>query len=57
MINNEYGKYYAVCDECGETQGPFFTWQDAKDYMEQNDWGYRYDRNSGEHIHTCEVCR
>ena len=57
MIDKAYNKYYAVCDQCGETHGPYHYWQDAKDYMDDNDWSTSYDKSSGEYIHKCEVCR
>ena len=57
MIDKDYGKYYAICDECGATYGPYSSWDDAKDFMDDTDWSTTYDRSLSEYVNKCEECR
>lgn len=57
MINKEYGKYYGICDICGDETDKFDDWQDCKDDMNNNDWLCRYNKKTDEWEHICVECR
>lgn len=38
----EYGKYVLICDVCGEEVTGFDCFDDALDYLENNDWDCKH---------------
>lgn len=43
MIERVYGRYYAVCDICGEESPEFDDFYDCKDWVKEN-WRYHWDK-------------
>lgn len=57
MINKEYGKYYGICDICGDETDKFDDWQECRDNMQDNGWSLKYDSEINEWEHICAECR
>lgn len=57
MIEKEYGKYFGICDVCGEVTPLFDTFQDCREYMKKNQWKTTKDKTTGEWENICPRCR
>lgn len=57
MITQEYGKYFGVCDACGEEVTPLFdTWTECRDYIRQY-WKTTKNPKTGEYENLCPECK
>jgi len=56
MIDKVYGGYQITCDNC-EDGIEVSTYQEAQEYMRENDWKRKMDKESGEWLHYCRDCR
>jgi len=56
MIDKAKGKYYGICDCCGEITDDFDSWQDCIDWIKDN-WKTKYNIVEQEWEQLCEHCK
>ena len=56
MIDNEFGKFFVVCDVCGEAGQSCDTWQDAVNSKQEQHWISRKEVG-GEWSDICPDCQ
>lgn len=54
MIDKIYGKFYAICDGCGEELDPTDTFDEAKSQADAEGWETK--RMGTDWINLCQTC-
>ena len=55
MTEKIHGNNSLICDNCGDGEEEFDSWQDLQEYIKDNDWQTKFTNYKW--MHFCPNCR